>query len=164
MTLTIERLRQVLSYEPDSGVFRWRITRSGVQAGDIAGCLDKSRGYRLISVDWKLYRAARLAWFYIYEEWPPEHIDHKNMVRSDDRIANLRPATRTQNYHNTRARKRNLSGLKGVSYEARSGSWYARIMVDRILHRLGRFKTPEAAHAAYAAAAKKFHGEFGRAD
>src|SRR4029434_9631151 len=100
--LTAERLREVLTYDPESGLFLWNITTSNrVRAGDIAGNTENHYGYRRIGIDGKLYRGARLAWLYMKGEWPPGRVDHKNRNRIDDRWENLRLCTHAQNVANT---------------------------------------------------------------
>jgi hypothetical protein len=94
--------------------------------------------------------------------WPPAEIDHVNAHALDNRWANLRSATRTQNNRNTRIRKNNTSGYKGASWDARRQTWVAQITANRRNHRLGDFSTAEAAHAAYCRAAERLHGEFAR--
>ena len=113
--LTAERLREVLDYGPDTGVFTWKIrTNSRVKVGDVAGAL-RPDGYIQISIDGRLHRAHRLAWLYVTGESPPDQIDHINGVRDDNRIANLRLATSAENKQNLRrAKSRNKTGFLGV--------------------------------------------------
>src|ERR1700719_1662744 len=97
-----DRLRELLSYDPETGVFRWLVRkRQNVKAGDVAGSFDGC-GYCKISIDRRAYKAHRLAWLYMTGEWPPAEIDHINMNRADNRFANLRLATRHQNMANQR--------------------------------------------------------------
>lgn len=109
-------LRELLDYDPASGVFRWRHTTRGyVQKGRVAGCYTKN-WYVNICVRGRNYGAHRLAWLYVHGEWPPKFIDHVNGDLSDNRIANLRPATRAQNGANRKLESNSSSGLKGVSW------------------------------------------------
>ena len=109
-------LRRLLSYDPKTGDFRWRVSRGGgVRAGDLAGTLH-SGGYWQIYVNNRLYLAHRLAWLYVYGKWPDKGIDHKNGIRTDNRICNLREATASQNGANKGRLTRNTSGFKGVSW------------------------------------------------
>lgn len=87
-------------------------------------------------------------------------VDHWNHNRSDNRKNNLRVCTQFQNQRNIRTQKNNTSGFKGVTFDRRTRRWIAQITVDRTLHFLGRFTSPELAHAAYRDAATKMHGEF----
>jgi len=160
--LTAERLREVLDYDPATGLFRWRITNSNSRgAGKVAGST-KVRSYRQIQIDRRRYCAHRLAWLYMHGAWPSGELDHKNCDSTDDRIANLRPASRQQNCANMRAK--NATGLKGIDRRLnKSGvKWYAHIRVDGHLRHLGVFDSPERANAAYVAAACSIHGQFAR--
>lgn len=158
--LTQARVKELLDYDPGTGVFIWRAIRGG-PAGRTAGALD-TRGYRLIRVDYRLYRSCRLAWLYMTGGWPECQIDHVNMVRDDDSWANLRLATSSQNNMNRRARAGTASGLKGVSWDSRSGKWVALITAFGVTTWLGVFDDPQEAHRAYSDAAEKFHGEYRR--
>lgn len=155
------RLRYLLDYDPDTGLFVWsNPTSRRVKRGRIAGNID-SMGYVQLSLDNRDYRAHRLAWLYINGEYPSEEIDHINMIRSDNRIANLRKATRHQNARNRVAYASSTTGFKGVIRSRNKFS--ARITVDGKPMHLGQFDTPESANEAYETAARKFFGEFARA-
>jgi len=154
MQIDIPAARQALAYDPETGVFVWRVSKRGpVKAGDRAGMIGPE-GYRAIKVNQRKYRASRLAWAMFYGEQPPEEIDHRNGVRDDDRIANLRPATRAQNAENVKGR--------GVRFEADRGKWLARVCVDYKQINLGRFSTEAEAVAAVRAAKLLLRGEYGR--
>jgi hypothetical protein len=156
--LTQARLKEVLQYDPETGAFFQRaVTSSRVRIGDRAGS-DNGSGYRRISVDGRSYYAHRLAWIYVFGHFPDGELDHKNHNRSSCRIADLREATPRQNKANSKARKHNRSGLKGVS--KRYHRWRAAIRFNGKSVFLGSFATPEAAHAAYCYVAKRLHGEF----
>lgn len=127
----------------------------------LAGCL-RPNGYRTIAVDREVNLAHRLAWLLVYGEWPDGDLDHINGERDDNRIVNLRLATRAQNNMNARRPCSNTSGYKGASFCR--GKWDARIGIDGKDVYLGSFDTPEEAHAAYANAASKVFGEFARLD
>jgi hypothetical protein len=155
MTLTADRLRELLHYDPETGVFTWRVKRRCVEAGAAAGSISPSR-YRTIMVAGKNYQAHRLAWLYTTGEWPAEDIDHINGVRSDNRIANLRTCTRAQNSQNT-CKRSNRSGARGVWWHARAQKWAAGITVNYKAHHLGLFDDIESASAAYVDAKARFH-------
>ena len=154
-----ERLAQLLAYEPVTGLFKWRVNRGRARAGYVAGCL-ASHGYWFIRVDGRLYTGHRLAWLYVHGSFPHDELDHVNGVRSDNRLANLRPASSRQNKGNTKLRSDNTSGYKGV-VRSLSG-WEAQIEVDGRCKRLGIFSEPQLAHAAYQQAAVSYFGEFAR--
>lgn len=165
MGLTVERLRSLLSYDPLTGIFSW-MERPGsgsrVRIGDIAGTV-KRNGYRGIGIGGRSYLAHRLAWLYVRGEWPESDVDHENLDKADNRFANLRLASVSQNAANTRAKADNSSGLKGVSWEKQTRKWKARIEVQGKETTLGRFDCPAAAHLSYIVAADKAFGEFARA-
>jgi hypothetical protein len=98
-TITAERLRKLLAYDPETGVFRWKVQRGRVRAGSIGGTLIKS-GCHMIAIDWRTYPAHRLAWLCVHGCWPVDQIDHVNGIRTDNRIANLREAIRNENNEN----------------------------------------------------------------
>lgn len=159
-TLTAERVREVLGYNPETGVFRWKVGRSrGVRIGDVAGSVipsGSSKGYRDISIDGIDRRAHLLAWFYVYGEWPTLSLDHRNGNRDDNQISNLREATQGQNSQNRHGPQRNnTSGFLGVSRNRRR--WQAKVTVDGRQHHLGTFDTPEEASEAYLAAKRELH-------
>jgi hypothetical protein len=155
------RLKELLSYDPDTGEFRWLQSRYRNKVGTTAGCL-YSEGYRVIALDRKRYLAHRLAWLFMTGVWPGGEIDHINGNPSDNRFANLREATRQQNGANRRVGSNNKSGFKGVHWHKGDKRWRAQIMVAKRIIHLGSFETPEAAHAAYLIAASEHFGEFRR--
>lgn len=156
--LTTERLRELLRYDPETGIFTWKAhTGQGVhtKSGDIAGHLH-SRKYIHIQVGNVIYKAHRLAWLYVTGTWPVENIDHINGNRSDNRIDNLREATDAENIQNQRhATIKNASGIMGV--RKGSASWHARITVNKKPIHIGCFSTPELAHQAYLEAKRIYH-------
>lgn len=159
---TYERVTALLHYEPATGVFTWRDTvpcRNTV-AGAVAGCVGKN-GYRSIGIDGGKQRANRLAWLWMTGDWPERLVDHRNGIKTDDRWENLRHATKGQNNSNSRRKSNNRSGYKGVVCRP-WGKWTAQITIGRKHKHLGTFDTPEAAHAAYVAAANRDHGAFAR--
>ena len=156
----IEEIKNALAYDPETGIFHWKIYRAGTaRAGDKAG-VRKKRGWIEIQVFGKRYKAAVLAWAIMTGEWPSLEVDHVNTVRDDDRWENLRLATRQQNCINRRSV--NEYGLKGVQFLRRCTKrpWKARIMVNGEHINLGFYATKEEAHEAYCRGAAKYHGEF----
>jgi hypothetical protein len=155
----LERLRELLAYDPETGTLTWRVSTSRrAPIGAEAGCLSKKSGYVLVRVDNVLHRAHRLVWKMVYEEEPGE-IDHANGVRHDNRMANLRPVTRSQNNMNRRATS--VHG-KGVCFDKERGLFAAKIKLGGRQHNLGRFATAEAAAEAYKRAADEMFGEYAR--
>lgn len=160
--LTAERARELFEYDPKTGILKNRFKRNnnGADAGAVAG-YQKANGYWEIGIDKKYYSVHRIIWLYMTGEMPKHHIDHIDMNPSNNKWENLREATRSQNGANRRAYKNNLSGFKGVSKIG--NRWYAEIQKNGIRYNLGRFDSPEQAHAAYCKAASKLHGEYARA-
>ena len=156
MGLTAKRLRELLDYDPETGVFKWKVKRKHMNVGDIAGSI-KSKRYRHIEVDRKHYSAHRLAWLFHYGKWPTAWIDHINNDPFDNRICNLREATPNQNAYHRRGRSR--SGVKGV-YPRKNGKFEAWIMQAGVHYYLGQFATKQEAATAYANTACVLHGEF----
>lgn len=154
--LTAERVRELFTYDPATGLFTRRVSRRATaKAGDIAGYV-KPSGYRSIWIGAN-YMAHRLAWLYVYGKWPAGQIDHINRVRDDNRIANLRIVTHGQNMENRKVQRNNTSGYTGVYPDRGGRRWQARISSNGRWLYLGYFKTPELAHAAYCAAVARLH-------
>ncbi len=160
--LTAERLRQLLHYNPETGEFTWLVKRGCRAAGAKPKC--KAKGYYVIRVDKKLYKANRLAWLYMTGAWPSRHIDHADNDPSNDAFINLRLATGGQNMANMKRPVTNTSGLKGVSWNKRAKQWQSKITKNYKQIHLGWFKCPAAAHFAYIVAADKLHGEYARSN
>jgi hypothetical protein len=161
--ITHARLREVLFYDPFTGIFRWRIKPRNIVPGNLPGGRD-AHGYWLIRVDRKRYFAHRLAWFYVHGRWPIGEIDHRNGDPLDNRLENLREATRAQQLWNSGLRKNNRIGLKGVTFYPPTRRWFARIQKHGRTRFLGYHATAEAAHAAYVEAANSEFGEFARTE
>jgi hypothetical protein len=165
LPLTVERIREVLDYDPETGVFRWRsrITPNchNVVVGAPAGTLDKN-GYVVLQILRKKYFAHHMAWAIHYGEFA-NYVEHKNRDRRDNRIENLRLSTHQQNTFNRGIYANNTSGFKGVRYDNRKWHkkrWYAIIYVSGRPISLGYYDTAEEAAHAYNQAALKYFGEF----
>lgn len=164
MTLTQGQLKELLHYDPETGIFtwyKWRVTKRGESGERVAGSVQK-KGYITIGLGGKVYMAHRLAWLYMNGAWPKDQIDHINQAKADNRFANLREATNGQNKSNSKVHRNNRCGLKGVTFYKlpKKRPWQARIRINKELICLGYYSTAEEAHAAYVVAAKKYHGEF----
>lgn len=160
--LTHERLVSLLDYDRETGIFRWRVNVSNICAGSVAGS-PKGKGYIGIRIDRVSYYAHRLAVFYVTGTMPECDVDHKNLVRTDNRFDNLRSATSSQNKMNRRAQSNNILGVKGVSFDARVGRFQARIKANGKQRTIGVYNTIEEASAAYERAANDNFGVFARA-
>jgi hypothetical protein len=154
--MNAEQLRELLDYDPNTGVFVWRVSRSRTSAGSVAGSKN-THGYWQIRACGKLYYAHRLAWLYMYGTWPKDQIDHIDGNRVNNRIENLREATNTENQQNRGLSPSNISGFTGVHWANRECKWRAQIRHQRKLHHLGFFDTPEEAHTAYIKAKAEIH-------
>jgi hypothetical protein len=131
----LAKLKEMYSYNEESGRFTRLTNSGGYEVGSIAGRL--SNGYISIGIDGKEYGAHRLAWLYVNGEFPLFEIDHKNRDRSNNAIDNLRAVTSSENNHNREIFKSNTSGCKGVSFT--SNRWRASISIDGKRINLGRF-------------------------
>ena len=157
--LTAKRLREALAYDASTGIFTWRIsTNRKIVIGAVAGT--KTRGYIRIRVDGVVYAAHRLAWLYVHGEWPAKGLDHRDRVRCNNRVSNLREATpRTNNRNRLAAHPVNPSGIIGAA-PFRNG-YRARIRVNGRDTYLGTFPTPAEANKAYLVAKATAHaGDF----
>lgn len=144
--LTQERIHECLNYDPATGVFTWKISpRRNVKAGSIAGGINTD-GYSSIWIDNTVYKAHRLAWFYMTGRWPNKYIDHINHIRDDNRWANLREVeSYSEQSRNKSFNSRNTSGVTGVSWYARTKRWRAKISYNNIRFELGEFRDFEEA-------------------
>jgi hypothetical protein len=155
-TVTADRLRYLLTYEPVTGVFIRRVQLGRWKVGTVAGGVHPD-GHRYIKIDGRLYAAHRLAWLYVHGEWPTQQIDHRNGQPDDNRLANLRLATNAENQHNVSSpRANNTSGHLGVTHHRRDG-WRARITIAGRRRWLGAFPTAEEASARYLEAKRELH-------
>lgn len=166
-TVSLDRLKELLAYDPKTGVFTWKITRGGyASAGTLAGGIHPW-GYRRIKINKRVYPASWLAWYYMTGDWPGDldglpDIDHWDLNKANDSWENLRLATHGKNVTNSHVRRHSKTGLKGV-HAVNTGGYIARITPDKKRIYLGYFDCPAAAHFAYAIAADKAFGEFARA-
>jgi hypothetical protein len=155
--LTQERLKELLSYDPETGVFVW-LTRpsKSIKIGNVAGVFRRD-GYHQIQIGGAKFRAHRLAWLYMTGTFPPNDIDHIDRNPANNRFANLRAVTKSENHHNRKMHCTNKSGFKGVSYLKCRKKWRASIRLNNVQKHLGYFSIPEEASAAYLAAQKIYH-------
>jgi hypothetical protein len=158
-SLTAQRVRELLDYDPATGVLTRRVPSGPtVKVGDVAGTLQKSTGYRRISIDGVVYREHRIIWLHVFGTWPTAHVDHINGIPSDNRIANLRDVEQRLNNQNRRAAQRNnASGRLGVYWKKSHRKWVASIRIDGVLKQIGMFDDKEVAHTAYLQAKRKVH-------
>jgi len=161
--LTPDRLKAFLRYDAFTGNWTWLVQpRKGINIGDVAGRLNATHGRWEVGIDGRRYSASRLAWFYMTGAWPEREVDHKDANSLNNKWKNLRIATRGQNEANKGLTRRNTSGFKGVSWDRSRQLWKAQIGCGGRPRLIGRFKSPEEAHAAYAVELQRFYGQFAR--
>ena len=157
--LTQDELKYKFHYDPDTGLFTYKKSYFKTNIGKVAG--EKSgAGYILLRVNNKVYYAHRLAWLYVHGTEPLELIDHINRIRNDNRIVNLREASKAENGYNRKIGNNSSSGIKGISWCVRHKRWVARVSVNKIRKCIGYFRSISDAESAIADARKKYHGEF----
>lgn len=150
-TLTQSRLKELLHYDESTGVFTRRVALCNkVKVGDIAGTTEKEE-YVRIEIDGKKYKAHRLAWLYVYGNFPEQQIDHINSIKNDNRIANLRDVSQSVNMRNIHKPNKDsiTSQYRGVSWHKHAKKWVAQVVVDGRKVHLGYFSDEESAFDAY---------------
>jgi len=158
--ITQSELKEVLEYNPDTGVFTWKKTvNSRAVAGSVAGT-KMNTGYVRITIKQKMYTAHRLAYLYMTGNFPENFIDHINHIKDNNRWSNLRDATNSQNLANQVKPKTNTSGYKGVYWNKVHKKWCAEIGYMKKKMHLGLYTTPQEAAEAYKKKAIEIHGEF----
>lgn len=157
MELTQARLKELLHYDPETGMFTRLACKRRDRVGKTAGYTN-SKGYVVISVDNKQAYAHRLAWLYMSGAWPLDQVDHRDTDKANNRFVNLREADDIKNQQNRRAAKKGTaSGLLGAYQSKVSGRWSSRITVEGKQLYLGSFNSPELAAAAYLSAKRIHH-------
>ena len=152
--LTQSYLKEILTYNPETGIFTWNNVHQGVKKNLTAGSL--AYGYIDIMINNKIYKAHRLAWLYVHGEMPKNVIDHINRIKDDNRIENLRDVSNLINNQNRiKSSLNNKCGYLGVS--KKGDKYRARIQANEKSHHLGCFETAELAHEAYLIAKRELH-------
>lgn len=169
----LEYLNKVFSYDPDTGALTWNDrpkesfkTLGGWKAfcrntkGKQAGTVKKDG--IAVKLHGEEYAAHRIIFKMMTGRDPIGQIDHKDMRKTNNRFCNLREATHAQNQHNTRLRKDNKTGFKGVTYDKYTKKYTAEIQLNKKRVYIERFDTAEEAHRARCEMTAKFHGDFAR--
>lgn len=155
---SLAELKEFFMYEPETGKLFWKKTLKKNQRleGVDCGYVRKGKGYREVTFNKQIYQVHRIIWLMHTGQEPTGPIDHKNGIRSDNRISNLRAVTQAENTQNRRkAHKNSATGLLGVYKDGRR--FWSTIMVHGKTHSLGRFDTAEEAHVAYVKAKRELH-------
>ena len=134
--LTQNRLKELLHYDPLTGIFTWKIDKGSAKAGSRAGT--KSHNYRQIKVDGVIILEHRLAFLYMLN-YMPEQVDHDNHITADNRWINLYPSDYKRNGRNHKRTKRNTSGFVGVSWDKLNNKWLVRVRINGKDTNLGRY-------------------------
>ena len=154
--LTQQKLKELLDYNPDTGVFTWRVSlNSRSVIGSNAGSC--SNGYKVIRINRKNYHAHRLAWLYVQGQFPQHQLDHINRIRDDNRIDNLREVTNAQNHQNRNLSANNKSGVCGVNWHKRDKKWRAYIKLNGKDIHIGQYDDMKDAIVARKQAEQTYH-------
>lgn len=154
--LTQARLKELITYDPETGVMHWRVSRGKAMAGDVAGNPNKNR--LQLTVDGVATLVHRFIWLYVYGKWPDGVIDHIDGNGHNNSLKNLRDVSQHVNTQNNREpRSNNKSGFLGVCLDRSRGLYKAEITLDGRNRHLGRFATAEEAHEAYLKAKRELH-------
>ena len=160
----MEELREYLDYDPITGDVWWKkrpCVRGGkAGVGDICDTINRE-GYKKLAFRYKTYLVHRVI-FYLHYGYVPDYLDHKNCIKTDNRVENLRPALQSENCQNIAATKKNTSGFKGVSWHPHVNMWSVRISQNKKRYSIGYFKDKLMAARAYNKKALELHGEFAR--
>lgn len=156
--LSLERVKELLSYDPESGLFVWLSGRSRGVGGKVAGW-KLTQGHIAITIDGKTFYAHRLAWFISHGVWPVAMIDHINGIGHDNRLLNLRSVERSINAQNQRkASKNNKLGILGVVYSPRHKKYVAHIQIPGLRQKtIGYYHSADEAHNAYVQEKRRVH-------
>ena len=157
--ITLERVKELLHYEPTTGIFTWKCSRGNnrIKAGSRAGSVYPT-GYRFIGIDNTDYAESRLAWLYVHGVFPTQVIDHIDGYRDNNRISNLRDVSQADNVKAFRTLgANNKTGFTGVGFFKRDNRYRAYIGLNNKFIHLGYFDTAEEASIAYQGAKLKLH-------
>ena len=159
--ITQERLKELLHYDPETGIFTWlQVNSNVVSVGSRAGG-KTTDGYRNIGVDGSRYGEHVLAFIYMEGREPLGQIDHKDTIKDNNIYSNLREALRGHNHCNSKRRTDNSSGIKGLSWNSRVKRWEAYVTIDgtRTTKKFQKFEK-DLAISWLVATRKRLHGEF----
>jgi len=157
-------LKNYLDYNKDTGIFKWKIHKSGKNRIGLEAGSKNSFGYMQIKINYKLYKSHRLAWLFVYGKFPDDKIDHINGIKDDNRIVNLRSVTQSQNCKNMNHMSTNTSGTLGVTFHKLSRKWCSYITCNGKNIHIGLFMNKKDAVYVRKEAEKKygFHENHGK--
>lgn len=158
INIQLDVLNELLSYNHITGHIHWKVSVSKNKAGTLAGNL-RNDGYIKVQINKKPFKAHRLAWAMYYGEWPDLDIDHIDGNRANNKISNLRLATRNENNRNRKAQT-GSSKFKGVQWHKAANKWVARAYKDDVRVHLGVFNTEIEAATAYNKAVSEWYKEY----
>ena len=164
----MQNAASLINYNKDTGEFTWKERQNSAwwnsrYAGKAALTATARNGYKVGSINDKTCYAHRVAWEFVYGPIPEgKDIDHVNGNKSDNRIENLRVASRSQNMANCVSRKGSTSKYIGVSWSTREKRWVAQITKDYKTYGIGTFESEIDAATAYDTRAIEIHGEYAR--
>lgn len=160
--LDLNELRNLLNYNPETGILSWRIDRNVIKAGEPIGSLHHS-GYLVFKFKKRQYLVHRIIWFGMTGKWPDDQIDHIDTIKTNNKWNNLREASHTENQRNKNINKaNNTSGYKGVTWHKKRQKWRADIKVNGKSLTIGSFDNILDAVKAREEAGKRFHKNFNR--
>lgn len=162
ISLTQEKLKELLEYNPETGVFTWKKTiNSRAMKGYLAGTFD-NEGYIVIRINGKAYKSHRLAFLYMLGKFPENLVDHINTIKCDNRWRNLREADGKENQWNSVLRKFNTSSIKNVCWHYDNEKWNVSIKVNGKYAINKYFDSLELAELVAEEARELYHGKFAR--
>ena len=137
--ITQLQLKEILHYNPETGIFIWKVNKSRrAKTGMRAGSKHTTGDVRIF-INGKSYKAHRVAWLYVYGNFPGNKIDHQNGIKDDNKISKLKDVSHTENMKNHPVHKNSKSGFIGVSWHKKTGKWQADISVNKKTIYLGIF-------------------------
>lgn len=165
--LTQKRLKELLHYDPETGIFTWLKTGRGRRKNLIAGNIhtdSSGKKYIIICIKHKRYKAHRLAFLYMVGSFPINQTDHNDGNGLNNKFKNLSDATHLENHRNTRLQSNNTTGICGVNWIKDRDKWQSQITIKGRRKTLGYFTTKlAAAYARHIAEIKyNFHPNHGQ--
>ncbi len=152
-----QTVKNLFYYDAESGRLLWRKGNGRNVKPWQEAKSPNGHGYYTAKIKGKSYLAHRLAWLYVHGSLPNGDLDHKNRIRNDNRLCNLRQVSRTDNCQNISVPSHNKSGHIGVSWIKSHQAWTVYIKVDKKNKWLGYFKDLDEAVAARKAGEAKYY-------